>query len=221
MHYISKMKIRYKLKKLLKLKIVILIVAFLTSLILRVLRASISFKIAGKENFDNLSGGAIVCFWHGRMAMMPFLVQKQHKINLLSSKHSDGQLAAQIQKNFGMNIIFGSSSNGGFSAMREFFRVKERGEIIVMTPDGPRGPARKIGGAIVEIAKKLDIPIIPVTFSCDRYKTVQSWDSLMLPKPFSKGIFIIGEAKKFESDAELEAELNKITDEADATFKTI
>ena len=215
------MNIRYKLKKLLKLKIVILIVAFLISSILRVLRASMSCKIIGKEYFDNLSGGAIICFWHGRMAMMPFLIEKQHKFNLLSSSHSDGQLAAQIQKSFGTNIIFGSSSNGGFSAMREFFRVKQRGEIIVMTPDGPRGPARKVGGAIVKIAKKLDIPIIPVTFSCNKYKTVRSWDSLMLPKPFSKGVFIIGEVKKYENSAELEAALNKITDEADATFKTI
>jgi lysophospholipid acyltransferase (LPLAT)-like uncharacterized protein len=215
------MQIRYKLKKLMKQKIVILIVAFLISWILRILYSSLSCRIVGKDAFDNISGAAIVCFWHGRMVMMPFLVDKKHKINLLSSSHSDGQFVAQIQKHFGTNIIFGSSSNGGFSAMREFFRVKQRGEIIVMTPDGPRGPARKVGGAIVKIAKKLDIPIIPVTFSCNKYKTVQSWDSLMLTKPFSRGIFIIGEAKRYESEAELEAALNKITDEADSAFKTL
>jgi len=215
------MNIRYKLKKLLKLKIAIVVVAFLVNLILRTLRASLNCKIIGKSTFDNLSGPAIVCFWHGRMMMMPFLIEKKHKINLLSSMHSDGQLAAQIQKNFGVNIIYGSSSKGGFKAMREFFRVKERGEIIVMTPDGPRGPARKIGGAIIEIAKKLDIPIIPVTFSCSRYKTARSWDSLMIPKPFSRGVFIIGEAKKFETAEELESALNKITDEADSAFKTL
>jgi lysophospholipid acyltransferase (LPLAT)-like uncharacterized protein len=78
-----------------------------------------------------------------------------------------------------------------------------------------------VAGLSIEIAKKLDIPIIPVTFSCSRYKTVRSWDSFMIPKPFSKGIFVFGEAKKFETAKELETALNKITDEADSAFKTL
>ena len=215
------MNIRYRIKKILKHPIAIVIVALLARGFLSTLSATMRFQVKGREHVDALQGSAIVCFWHGRLVMMPYITDRKRRINLLSSQHSDGKLIAQIQKGYNTNIIYGSSSKGGFLALREFFRAKKRGEIIAITPDGPRGPARKVAGLIIEIAKKLDIPIIPVTFSCNKYKTVRSWDSMMVPKPFSKGLFIIGKPVKYETVAELEDALNKITDEADSAFKTL
>ena len=215
------MNIRYKIKKILKHKTSIVIVALLARAFLATLHKTMRFKVIGKEHAENLQGSAIVCFWHGRLVMMPYVTDRKRRINLLASQHSDGRLIAEIQKGYNTNIIYGSSSKGGFLALREFFRAKKRGEIIAITPDGPRGPARKVAGLTIEIAKKLDIPIIPVTFSCSKYKTVRSWDSMMIPKPFSKGIFIIGKPVKYDSIAELETALNEITDEADSAFKTL
>jgi hypothetical protein len=219
------MKIKRKLKKMYKSKFIINLVGFLIALYIRLLRLSMNTKIVGFEHFLAANKGGeqsiIFCLWHGRLMMMPTLVPKTHKLNVIASRHTDGQLLSGIQKNFNIGTIAGSTSKGGTSAIREILRAVERKELIGITPDGPRGPARKVGGLSIEIAKKLDIPIIPVTFSCSRYKTIQSWDSLMIPKLFSKGIFMIGEAKKFESAEALESALNQLTDEADRAFTTL
>lgn len=219
------MKIKRKLKKFYKSKFVINLAGFLIAQYIRLIRLTMSTKIVGFENFEAANkGGAqsiIFCLWHGRLLMMPTLVPKTHKLSVLASRHTDGQLLSGVQKSFNIGTIAGSTSKGGSSAIREMLRVVERKELIGITPDGPRGPARKVGGLSIEIAKKLDIPIIPVTFSCSRYKTVNSWDKLMIPKLFSKGIFMMGEAKRFESAEALEAALNQLTDEADRAFTTI
>lgn len=219
------MKIKHKLKKIYKSQLVINLAGFLIANYIRLIRLTMSTKIVGFDNFEaaNQEGNqsVIFCLWHGRLLMMPTLVPKTHKLNVLASRHTDGQLLSSIQKNFNIGTIAGSTSKGGSTAIREILRAVEHKELIGITPDGPRGPARKVGGLSIEIAKKLDIPIIPVTFSCSRYKTVQSWDSLMIPKLFSKGIFIMGEAKKFESAEALENALNQLTDEADSAFTTL
>lgn len=215
------MNIKYQLKKLSKSPTGIIIIAFFVFVYLRFLRLTTRCKIVNEENLYKTTGSAILCFWHGRLLMMPSISPRGREINVLISQHSDGKLIAAVQRNFGFNVVVGSTSNGGVSALREFLRIRQREEIIVITPDGPRGPAKKVGGAIIEIAKKLDIPIIPVTFSCNKYKKINSWDSLMIPKPFGRGVFIVGETKIYKNAEELETELNKITDEADSAFKTI
>lgn len=212
-------------KKILKNKYAIATASFFITSALRLINLTMSNKTVGIENFEKANKGGeqplFLCFWHGRLLMMPFSAPKGNKINILVSQHSDGQISSRIQKAFGLQIIFGSSSKGGSNAIRGILRAVKKKELFALTPDGPRGPARKVGGLTVEIAKKLDIPIIPVTFSCNKFKRLNSWDSLIIPKLFSKGIFMIGEAKKFESSKELEDAMNAITDEADRAAQNL
>ncbi len=219
------MKIKRHIKKFLKSDFAVQTAGFLVANYVRLVGLTMRVEQRGIENFvaANKDGEQPVmfCLWHGRLFMTPLYIPKTVKTNSLISKHSDGRLLASIQKRFNIGIIEGSTSKGGLSAIREILRAIKRKEMLAITPDGPRGPARKVSGLSIEIAKKLDIPIIPVTFSCSRFKTVNSWDKLMIPKLFSKGIFMMGEAKKFESADELETALNKLTDEADNAFKTV
>lgn len=169
----------------------------------------------------------IIAFWHGRLLMIPYLTPKGAKGHVLSSKHRDAAMIAAVQKKFGFDMIWGSSrgktgkDKGGSGAIRQMVRAKRKGEAIAITPDGPRGPARKVGGQIIEIAKLLELPIIPVTFSTSRCRIIGSWDSFMLAKPFGKGVFIVGDPIPPNRAEELEERMNKLTDEADIAVKTL
>ena len=60
-------------------------------------------------------------------------------------------------------------------------------------PDGPRGPARKSALGPVAIAQMAGKPIVPMCWSVDRYWRATGWDRLIIPKPFARGRFIIGD----------------------------
>ncbi len=168
----------------------------------------------------------ILTFWHGRLLMIPYCAPRGYRANVLNSPHSDGELMVQTLRRFGFGTIRATSgskgkSKGGMKAIKEMIRAKQRNEPIAITPDGPKGPARKVGGNVTEIAKMLDLPIIPVTFSMTNAKIARTWDSLIIAKPFGKGIFIIGEPIPPARADELETIMNAITDEADLAVKTL
>ena len=64
---------------------------------------------------------------------------------------------------------------------------------LAMTPDGPRGPRRKMKEGIVYISSRSGRPIVPTALVCDRYWAVAGhWSDMVIPKPFSKVILIAG-----------------------------
>jgi lysophospholipid acyltransferase (LPLAT)-like uncharacterized protein len=78
------------------------------------------------------------------------------------------------------------------------------------------------------VARFTGLPIIPVTFSAAPARRLRSWDRTLLPKLFSKGVFIYGNPVTVPRDATvalqeekrllLESELDRITDLADDTM---
>jgi lysophospholipid acyltransferase (LPLAT)-like uncharacterized protein len=128
-------------------------------------------------------------------------------------------------KCFGFGLVRGSSSKGGAAALREMNRLLADGNDIAITPDGPRGPAEvaKIGVALS--AKVSGRPVVPVAFSSTRSWSGTSWDRMLIPKPFSRGVFIIGEPVNYlpGEDIEtfrlrIETALRETTARADAYF---
>ena len=63
----------------------------------------------------------------------------------------------------------------------------------MFTMDGPRGPIYKAKPGILYMAMKLELPIVPLTFSADQaWVLEQSWDRYLIPKPFSRCCVAIG-----------------------------
>jgi len=170
----------------------------------------------------------IIAFWHGRLLMMPTGYGGKRAASLISL-HQDGELISRTMKYFGFSSIRGSTTRGGFSAMREMLNASEEGYDIGITPDGPRGPRYRVQNGIIELAKRTGMAIIPVTFNASRKKVFRSWDRFLLPYPFSKGVFIWGEPlhvpRKMDQNAFeqkrllLERRLREITDRADRYFE--
>lgn len=140
------------------------------------------------------SHSCIGCFWHGRMAMIPFMWRWPHKkIVALISAHSDGMMVARTFKRLNVDYVSGSTNRGGVRAFKALMDVLNRRDVVAIIPDGPRGPARKLSEGIILLAKHSGQPIVPIAYASSRFITFNSWDRFQLPLPFSRGVFIYGD----------------------------
>jgi lysophospholipid acyltransferase (LPLAT)-like uncharacterized protein len=209
-------------KKILKSGFFISVSAFVIYLYINLVGLTTRWKYINKEIGREFNGKPfILAFWHGRLLMVPYFKPRGARVYVVISHHRDGELIAKTQKLFGIGTIRGSTSRGGVKALREIIRARQAGHIVAITPDGPRGPTQKVGGSAVEIAKMLEVPIIPVTYSMKSAKTAKSWDSFMLPHPFGRGVFAIGHPLMPHEAHKLEDALNELTKEADIAARSL
>ena len=215
-------------KKILRTKISYSIVCWIAAKYIKLVSSTLKWKYLNKSYIEKLwksNENFIICFWHGRLLMMPFSWKKEKKMNMLISNHPDGQLISKTIKYFGIKTIHGSSSKGGTKAIRNIFQTLKLGESIGITPDGPRGPKMKINSAIIKIASLTGHKILPLSYSVKNKFFLNSWDKFLVALPFGKGCFIWGKpikVKKNISNNEdsklskrLEKNLLKLTKQAD------
>ncbi|MBT3660598.1 MAG: lysophospholipid acyltransferase family protein [Rhodospirillaceae bacterium] len=167
----------------------------------------------------------ILCFWHGRLLMMPYCWDLRKQIHLLISHHRDGQLIANTVAGFGFAAISGSTSKGGAQALRTMVKTLKAGDWIAIAPDGPRGPRMRASDGIVSVARLAGVPIIPAAYSMNRGRILKSWDRFLIAWPFGQGVIVWGEPIEVPRDADtemletirlhVEDSLNQITREAD------
>lgn len=166
------------------------------------------------------------CFWHNRMMLLPFIWRKKTMApHILISAHRDGRLIAKTVDHLGVGTITGSASKGGMAAVREILKTLARGECVAITPDGPKGPRHHAKMGIIQTARLAGVPILPLSYSIKRRIVLSSWDKLIIPLPFSRGVFIMGAPltvpDHVRSDdlepyrLELEHSLNDIANEGD------
>lgn len=192
-------------KRLLKHPLTQTLLAFLLSLYIRLVYHT-SRKIflydEGAKPFMRGEGNAIFAFWHGRMMLCPAICPPGHKMRVLISTHRDGKLISTVIGNFNQATINGSSSKGGKAAVMEILRALKAGDNISITPDGPRGPVQVAAAGIITVAKLSGKPILPVTFSSNRAKTLKSWDRFLLALPFGRVVFCVGAPLMVEAKAD-------------------
>ncbi len=157
------------------------------------------------KNLINANQSFLVCFWHGRLAMMPFAWVWDKPLHMLLSEHGDGKLISRLIQHRKINSIYGSSTRGGVKAAIEAVRVLKNGHCIGITPDGPKGPRHHVADGVIHIARLAKSPIIPVSYALTRRRFLKTWDNFLFPLPFSKGVYIIGApimANNTQDDAE-------------------
>jgi hypothetical protein len=221
------MQLKLIFKKITKSKQARRVLAWFSYMYIKLAYQTSLWQIKVPEEVDlsqYISKPALYAFWHGRLAMMPYLAPSTLKMNVLISNHSDGEIIAIAMHHFGFGTISGSSYRKGSGALRQIIKKSKMGENIAITPDGSRGPRMRVNGSIIDIARIAKMPIIPISFATKNCRIFNSWDRFMLPLPFSKGILIYGtpitipdhsDTKLSWLNQELELELNKITEIAD------
>ena len=131
--------------------------------IIRTLARSMHIETRGQEHVDGLyrtGQRVIIAFWHARQLMMP-LTYRGTLAHILISQHQDGEIIARIVERFGFKAVRGSSTRGGVEALRELIRLGRAGVDLVVTPDGPRGPAQIAKMGVIQLAQSTDSTALP------------------------------------------------------------
>jgi len=127
----------------------------------------------------------IYAFWHGRQIPLVWTHRKKN-IYILVSQSKDGGYIAGIAYKLGLQTVRGSSSRGGAKALVGIIKKGREGFSLAFTPDGPRGPLRKVQPGVILAAQKTGLPIIPLASSAKRKYIIRHWDEFHIPYPFNK-----------------------------------
>jgi lysophospholipid acyltransferase (LPLAT)-like uncharacterized protein len=171
----------------------------------------------GRENIVAArgdGGGHFVTIWHGRM-IVPMAHHRGVGWKVLVSQSGDGDTIAAILRRFGYGVIRGSASRGGARALREMLAALREGSVLVITPDGPRGPIHAVHPGLVWMARATGYKIVPGGFVADRAWHLKSWDRFTIPKPFARVAFVYGPpiaVAREASTAELESASGRIAE---------
>jgi len=147
-----------------------------------------SKKVFHVEGEISQSQSIVVC-WHGELLMSPQAYRHFHKTQTSSgiiSRHFDGGIIASILEYFHITPLRGSSSRGAKQVLLESFRALKKGDDLLVTPDGPRGPRHSIGDGAIALALKAKAPVLIVNYIPKAYWQLGSWDRFVVPKPFTK-----------------------------------
>ena len=177
-------------------KIKTLLLKKLAKLMIEFVVFSSRVTISGRENINELQNKnlpLIYIFWH-RHILFVIHQFKNTGARPLISLSSDGELVAAVAEEFGMKPIRGSSSKGGARAFLNMVRsVQKENAQVLITADGPKGPARRIKDGTVQLALKTRAYVIPISWSGSRVKILEkSWDRFLIPLPFGRIHFAYG-----------------------------
>jgi hypothetical protein len=89
------------------------------------------------------------------------------------------------------------------------------GSVLIITPDGPRGPVHTMHGGLAWMARATGNPVLPIGFACDRAWYARSWDRFAIPRPWARVVMIYEEPILVDpslADAELAAASQRIRD---------
>ena len=162
--------------------------------------------VIGEEQYQELrrqKKPVIILIWHGRIFYAPYFFRRRGIVPLVSPSE-DGEIIAQIIARWGYKTLRGSSSHSIIRAWNEMMRELEEGGELIIVPDGPRGPDRKMKPGAIKLAKETGAYLVPFSFSSSKKKNLRSWDSFLIPLPFSRIVAIYGEPFTINPD------LNKV-----------
>lgn len=174
---------------ILHLPIIQWIVAFLMAIAILFVYFTSRKKITNYDIFKKYRRKpAVFVFWHGRSMMLsPIICLGGMRAYAVASRHSDGRMMAKLQRLFGLKPIYGSTSEGGISVLRQGVRVLRQGDhSMCISPDGPGGPSLRVQDGALYFAKMTGAPIIPVCFSSSHAWFQKRWDRYLVALPFSK-----------------------------------
>ena len=176
---------------------------FVGSYLWLVLRTN-RWELDGAEHLAPHGAGSpvVLGFWHEHLPVMPAMLMLARRspsyrfasVHTLVSQHRDGQFIGAVVRLFGIEPVLGSSSRGGANGLRRLLHLSQRGALISITPDGPRGPRRVAARGIAQLAALAGVPVLPCAARTSRRIMLNTWDRMAIPLPFGRGVVVCGPA---------------------------
>lgn len=157
-------------------------------------------RVVGTEHIAAALKGApsfIPVYWHQHQVFcVKHLLEQRRaglKLGFLISPSVDGEIGAMVVRDLGGEVIRGSSTHTGARALRDYYQaLAHDGVSPAITPDGPRGPARKFKPGAVLLAQLSGRPMIPLSYAASRAWRIK-WDGFVIPWPLSRIVVAVGE----------------------------
>ena len=123
----------------------------------------------------------VFLLWHE--ALLPLLWHHRgQEVAIVVSEAREGQYLTDLALSLGYRAVRGSSTRGGARALLGAVRELREGRSVAFTPDGPRGPRRKLKAGVVAAAQRGGGIVVPVHAEADRAWRLHSWDRFVIPK---------------------------------------
>ncbi len=152
----------------------------IVSIVLSVIARTWRIRVDG-----DIPSGGVVAFWHGVMLPVWRLFAGRDAIALVSPSR-DGEMLAALLMRWRYQLVRGSSSRDGKSALVQLIEYARSGKLILITPDGPRGPRGKAKRGAIVCAQHAQVPLYWCQVRCRwAWRFQRSWDRFMVPLPFA------------------------------------
>ena len=142
----------------------------------------------------------ILSFWHACIIPATYLFRNVG-IRVMSSNSYDGEYMGRIIHKFGFVAVKGSSSRNAVRALLGLRRALQEGWSVAFSLDGPRGPRYKVKPGPVALARSSAVPLSTFHIAVESAWVLDTWDRLIIPKPFSRVLMRFGKLIPVPLDA--------------------
>jgi len=174
--------------------------AWLGKWLLRFVYGLNRWNVEGEHYYKDLLGkgeSVIISLWHGQLLAM-FMLLAGKQFYGLAGTHRDADLIARIGEKIGWRFLRGSSKEKGLIAFKQIVSVlKQPGKVVIITPDGPQGPARIPKPGAIRAAQLTGAAIVPMATQSTRRWSFRNWDTFFVAKPFGRIEVLFGEPLYF------------------------
>jgi lysophospholipid acyltransferase (LPLAT)-like uncharacterized protein len=219
---------RFTLRQRIVLRIIVATGYGFIRLIGPTLRVCISREEGAQESVGQRP--LILNFWHAGIVPATYLF-RDAGIRVMSSNSYDGEYMGRIIHKFGFVAVKGSSSRNAVRALLGLRRALRQGWAVAFSIDGPRGPRYTVKPGPVALARSSGVPMTMFHMAADRAWVLNTWDRLIIPKPFSRVLMRFGKLIPVAADAtdqdleryqqELQESLDRIREFAEANVSKV
>ena len=189
------------------------LLGWLVAIYIEIIIVTVRWRSENRGPVDDVMsgpGGLIALFWHGRiaqgMACRPLLRDKPRRVMI--SLSADGEFIAKAAERLGIPPVRGSAgrasgpAKGGSRAFREALAFIRAGGVMIMTPDGPRGPREELPPGPLQMARAAGCPVFIMSLAATPSVALGSWDQARVPLPFARGQVVLEGPLRLPPDPE-------------------
>ena len=188
--------------------------AYLLSIYIRFVGATMRWRFDQADAVDEamaVPGGGMLFFWHGDIALAACCRQliRGRSWRVMISLSPDGAFVTKAAARLGFPAIRGSTARrpgahgkGGAGAFMEALDFIAGGGGVIVTPDGPRGPAEIMQAGPIMLAKRAETRVFLAGIAARPALKLENWDQTRLPLPFSRGVALIEGPLRLPADAD-------------------
>ena len=191
----------------------------LLTLLIKFLYGSCRWHVSGFNHVESLlhkNSSFIIAYWHGNL-FIPYLNLAKYQFNILAGFHKDAELGVLIGEKLGWKFLRGSSSQNGSEVFQQIVELLSKpNNVLAITPDGPKGPAKIPKPGAVRAAQKTGVPIIPAAGRSRRSWSFTNWDTFHVTKPFTRIELKFGEPLYFSINDDFDSCINTLKTQLDS-----